>query len=144
MRILVAAVVAAVSAVAGAQSMEMAIDSPWAVWDSSVSHTVSAQLMRRDSVTGDLEAVAGQRVTIGALSFRTLEIKAQFPGQKTTPLTAAGVRLYHEASGTGWRMPQHQVNVTFPADLVVPAGRGVACVYSMPLIGKGKLTCWVT
>ena len=126
-----------------AQSLTMQLDSPWAPWASTAVHTVGAQPLRRDLASGNLEAIPGQRVTIGALSFRSLAIKARFPGQKSTPMTVAGVRLLHSAQGMGWQMPEHAVNVTFPAVIVVPAGRVFGCIYTMPLVGAAELKCEV-
>lgn len=140
-KVIVAAVLALVAFAAGAQTLEMPIDSPWAVWDSSAKHTWAVQALRRNVTTGTLEAIAGQRVTSGALVFRATQMSALFPGQTSSPMTVSGIRLFHSATGEGWAIPEHQVNVTLPSDIVVPAGRKLGCTYSMPLTGKGKLTC---
>src|SRR5262245_16136218 len=121
-----------------AQKVEMEIDSPWAPWASAVTHTIAAQPLRRNATTGVLEAIAGQKITLGSLGFLSPEMKVTFPGLKTSSMTVAGLRLFHSATGTGWAMPEHQVNVTLPTETVVPAGRPLACTYSMPLTGKGK------
>lgn len=128
---------------ARAQVVEMSADSPWSAWGSDVAHQVAAQPLRRDSTTGALEAIPGQRTTIGPLPFRQLGIIATFPGLKTAPMTVAGVRLFHSATGTGWEIPEHQVNATFPEPIIVPAGRPLSCVYTMPLAGKGVIRCEV-
>ncbi len=128
---------------AAAQSVTLPLDSVWAVWDSTAKHAVSVTLLRRNATTGALEAISGQRVSVGAFSFRSLEMRAQFPGQKTSSMIVAGVRLFHSAVGDGWDMPEHPINVPFPASVEVPAGRPLGCTYSMPLTGKGALTCTV-
>lgn len=86
---------------AAAQVVEMPADSPWAVWGSDAAHQVSAQPLRRNATTSALEAIPGQRTTIGPLPFRQLGIIATFPGLKTSAMTVAGVRLFHSATGTG-------------------------------------------
>jgi hypothetical protein len=119
------------------------MDSVWAPWAASATHKIGATLLKRDAATGTVSAIAGQRVEIGGLGFLSTEIRARFPGQKTTPMLVAGVRLFHAASGTGWDMPEHQVNVLFPAAVEVPAGHKFGCTYTMPKTGQGALKCEV-
>lgn len=121
--------------------VEMVVDSPWGMWATEVKVSVAASPLKRNATTGALEAIAGQRVTIGALTFLQNSLTVIFPGQKTSSMTVAGLRLHHSASGTGWVMPDHPVNVTLPALIVVPAGRRLACVYHMPIATKGKVSC---
>lgn len=136
--------VLALACAASAQTLTtMLIDSPWSVWDNAAKHVISAQLLRKDATTGALVAIAGQKVTPGGLSFWSPQATAAFPGQKSSDMTVAGIRLLHSAAGTGWDMPEHPINVTFPAPLVVPAGHSLGCVYLMPKLGKGSLTCTV-
>lgn len=132
-----------VAGAALAQSVTQPLDSVWAVWDTTAKHSVSATLLRKNATSGALEAIPGQRVSPGTLYFRATGIQASFPGQSTTPMTVAGVRLFHSATGEDWEIPEHPVNVRLRTPLEVPAGRTVACVYSSPLLMKGSIKCEV-
>lgn len=123
--------------------MEMPLDSPWMAWDSTAKHSISAQPLKRNAATGNLEAIAGQKIVLGSLGFRLTSLTVTFPGLKTSPMTVVGVRLFHSAAGAGWEIPEHPINATFPEPIVVPAGRPLTCLYSMPLLAKGKLRCEV-
>jgi len=127
-----------------AQTVEMAVDSPWGAWATDVKVTLAATPLRKNATTGALEAIAGQRVSLGAITFLQSSLSVTFPGQTTTPMTVAGVRLYHAASGAGWVMPEHPVNVVFAVPLVVPTGRSLTCRYDMPIATKGKVSCSVS
>lgn len=143
--VLVIAVILAAIALSTAhgQTVTMPLDSVWAVWNTTAKHSVSAQPLRRNATTGALEAIPGQRVSLGALVFRNTEIRADFPGQTTSPMTIAGVRLFHKASGEDWDMPEHPINVTLRTPLLVPAGKSAGCIYLSPILLKGSLTCEV-
>lgn len=126
---------------ASAQKVEMVVDSPWGAWASDVKVTFAVSPLRRN-IAGQLEAIPGQRVSVGAISFLQKSITVTFPGQKSTPMTVAGLRLHYAASGTGWVMPERPINVTLPAVIEVPAGRKLTCFYDMPIATKGKVTCF--
>jgi hypothetical protein len=137
-----AAVLLAAGAVQ-ALTVEMVVDSPWGAWASDVKVTLAASPLRRNATTGALEAISGQRVALGEISFLQKTLTVTFPGQKTSPMSVAGVRLYHSASGTGWTMPEHSINVTLPAPIIVPPSRKLDCRYDMPIATKGKVSCSV-
>lgn len=120
-----------------ASAAPMPMDSPWTPWSSAVTVNLAAQLVRVDK-----SAIAGQRVSIGKMTFLQSQLRVEFPGQKTTPMVVGGVRLLHSAFGNGWVMPEHPVNVTFPTPITVPAGMKFVCVYSMPITSAGTLNCF--
>lgn len=126
-----------------AQTVDVVVDSPWGMWATDVTVTLAAAPLRRNATTGTLEAIAGHRVAIGRVAFLQPLLTVTFPGQTSTAMTVAGLRLYHKANGAGWVMPEHPVNVTLPVPLVVPAGRKLVCRYDMPIAMKGKVTCSV-
>lgn len=121
----------------------MIVDSPWGMWANDVSVTLAATALRRNGTTGTLEAIAGQRVALGRIAFLQSSLTVTFPGQTSAPMAVAGLRLFHAASGTGWVMPEHPINLTFPGPIIVPAGRTLTCRYDMPIATKGRVQCSV-
>jgi len=129
------------SSSASAQTVQTQVDSLWSV-PSTITTTLAAAPLRKNSTTGAFEAIPGQRV---ATTLRTLQtvLNVVFPGQSSTPMTVWGVRLYHTARGTGWTMPEHPVNVVFATPLIVPAGRRMICRYDIPIGRMGTVACAV-
>lgn len=125
-----------------AQTVEMPMDSPWVAWPRGVTPQPSVSALRKTS--SGMEAITGQRVALGEMNFKTLQSSTTFPGQKTSPMPVAGLRIYYSAKGVGWAAPEHVINVALPTTLVVPAGRKMTCIYSAPMAGVGKLACSVT
>lgn len=93
----------------------------------------------RLSATGSLEAVAGQRVPL-AVDITQSSVSVTFPGQKTTAMTVAGLRLHYENTGKGWK-DTGAIDVTLAQPSVAPPGSKLTCRYDMPVIGAGSIAC---
>jgi len=118
------------------------VDSLWGFQTlTNVKHSVAATLLRRNAI-GGIEAVPGQRVSMGELRFLQSSLTVTFPGQKNAPMTITGIRLYHSATGTGWTMPEHPINLVGTL-VTVPAGKRLRCTYRMPIAQMGSLECSV-
>jgi len=143
---------------AAAQTVSMKVNSIWSFTEDQ-KNSLAVTLLRKNATTGNLEAIPGQRlaleqmkITYGSPLVVPESMSATFPGQKTSPMTVWGVRVFHSGSGTGWDQTEHPINVyERPGDpptanrfpLFVPAGQKVFCLYRMPVGQMGDLTCTV-
>jgi len=123
------------------QTVQIQVDSLWSV-PATITTSLAAAPLRKDATTGSFEAIPGQRVPTTLRTLQTV-LEVIFPGQRSSPMAVWGVRLYHSASGSGWTMPEHPINVVFTTPLVVPAGRRMICRYDIPLGRMGTVACAV-
>jgi len=148
-RLIIALVLALLPLAAVAQTVTLKVNSIWSFTEDQ-KNVLAATLLRKNALSGNLEAISGQRlaleqmkITYGKPLIVPVSMAATFPGQKSSAMTVWGVRLFHSGAGTGWEMPEHPINVTFGAPIVVPAGQKLSCLYKMPVGDMGELSCTV-